>query len=135
MRPHELDAVLEQWARWIRADGYGGSSFGSMLEMMMITGCMFSGGGRGQALWTVEADVEAAVMALAAADRNAATVIRIEYGAWDLGGLDKKARQIDKAHALFISLSTYKRCLAKGRGFIAAWLSKQRGNDGKAPHC
>lgn len=128
MYPHELDHVFELWARWIRGTDLGGSGLGSMLEMMMVTGCMFSGGGGNPALHTVQAEVEAAVMQLAVEDRSAANVLRYEYGAWvlEVNGLDKKVRQIDKAHALFISLPTYKRRLAKAREFVADQLSQKR---------
>lgn len=126
MRAHDLDFLFEQWARWVYFEGYYGSGFGSQLEMMMVTGCVFSSGGRGQLLWTIEADVEAAVMALAAVNHRSAKVVRYEYGAWVLRGLDSKAKQIEKAHALSISLSTYKRELATGRLFVAEWLSKRR---------
>ncbi|UAN65888.1 hypothetical protein KGP16_27320 (plasmid) [Serratia sp. JSRIV006] len=125
MRPQDLDRVLEMWARWVWR-GYSGGGFCSMIDMMMTTGCVFNGGGRGPALWSVEAEVEAAVMALAAVNGSAARVLRYEYGAWALRGLDEKAKQIDKAHALFMSLSTYKRHLAKGRAFVFDWMIKKR---------
>uniref|UniRef100_A8GLP6 Uncharacterized protein n=1 Tax=Serratia proteamaculans (strain 568) TaxID=399741 RepID=A8GLP6_SERP5 len=128
MLPHELDYVLELWARWVNDSYSGGSGFGSMLEMMMVTGGVFSGGGHSPALYSVQAEVEASVMALAAVDRAAADILRVEYGVGYIlpGRLDKKPRQIDKAHALLISLRTYKRRLSKAREFVLNDLRKRR---------
>lgn len=122
MREMALERRLELWARWI-VSGCNSSrgGFASMLEMMMITRCQFSGGG-GEPRDDIEASVEAAVILLTAADRTAARILRVEYGAWAPKSLDGATTQLDKAHALGLSLRTYKRKLAKARKHVADYL-------------
>lgn len=122
MRGMTLERRLELWARWI-VTGCNSSrgGFASMLEMMMVTRCQFSGGG-GEPRDEIETAVEAAVMSLTAGDESAALVLRVEYGAWAPKSLDGATTQLDKAHALGLSLRTYKRKLAKARKHVAEYL-------------
>lgn len=96
-----------------------------MLEMMMVTRCQFSGGG-GAPNDSVETSIEGAVAALTLVDETAAVVVRIEYGAWEIRGLDINAPHIDKAHALSLSLRQYRRKLAKARSFVTEHLKESR---------
>lgn len=117
-----LERRLELWARWIiNGCNSRGAGFASMLEMMTITRCQFSGGG-GEPRDDIEAGVEAAVMSLTAVDKDAARILRVEYGAWAPKSLDGATTQLDKAHALGLSLRTYKRKLAKARQHVASYL-------------
>lgn len=119
MRRRDLDYLFELWARWIHNGcNVRRGGFASMLEMMMATQCQFSGGGGGEPKDEIEASVEAAVMALAQIDEDAALIVRIEYGAWVFKSLDGTATQLEKAHALSMTLVTYKRKLAKARSFV-----------------
>lgn len=127
MRPQNLERLLEMWARWIQNGCClpSGNGFASMLEMMMETRCQFNGGG-GLPPDVLETKVEGAVSLLAKADKLAALVIRIEYGAWRLPNMRTNAKQIDKAHALRMPLRTYERKLCAGRRFIAEKLGISR---------
>ncbi|SPW74383.1 Uncharacterised protein [Escherichia coli] len=101
------------------------SGFASMLEMMMVTRCQFTGGG-GAPNDSLETSIEGAVTALTVVDETAALVVRIEYGAWEIRGLDINAPHIDKAHALSLSLRQYRRKLAKARAYVVDYLKKRR---------
>ncbi|MFA9209481.1 MAG: hypothetical protein ACEQSN_15015 [Yersinia sp. (in: enterobacteria)] len=126
-RRDDVDYLLELWARWIQNGcNEGRSGFASMLEMMMVTRCQFSGGGGGSPRDEIETGVEAAVMALTAEDAKAALILRIEYGAWEIRTLDCSSTQLEKAHALSLTLRTYKRKLAKSRSFVADFLEKRK---------
>lgn len=116
-----LERRLELWARWIFNGKTESSGFASMLEMMMVTRCQFSGGG-GAPRYDLEADVEAAVISLRMTDGSAAKILEVEYGAWVPKSLDGATKQLDKAHALGLSLRTYKRKLAKARKHVADYL-------------
>lgn len=120
-----LERRLELWARWIVTGCNSRSGFSSMLEMMMVTRCQFSGGG-GEPRDDIETGVEAAVMSLTAVDKVAALILRVEYGAWAPKSLDGAPTQLDKAHALGLSLRTYKRKLAKARQHVANYLGISR---------
>ena len=63
---------------------------------MMVTRCQFTGGG-GAPNDSLETSIEGAVTALTVVDETAALVVRIEYGAWEIRGLDINAPHIDKA--------------------------------------
>ena len=41
----DLDSLFELWALWVRNGCNARSGFASMLEMMMVTRCQFTGGG------------------------------------------------------------------------------------------
>ncbi|EIY9888895.1 hypothetical protein [Escherichia coli] len=110
----DLDSLFELWALWVRNGCNARSGFASMLEMMMVTRCQFTGGG-GAPNDSLETSIEGAVTALTVVDETAALVVRIEYGAWEIRGLDINAPHIDKAHALSLSLRQYRRKLAKAR--------------------
>lgn len=121
----DLDYLFELWALWVRNGCNARSGFASMLEMMMVTRCQFSGGG-GAPNDSLETSIEGAVAALALVDETAAVVVRIEYGAWEIRGLDISAPHIDKAHALSLSLRQYRRKLAKARSFVTDHLKESR---------
>lgn len=116
-----LERRLELWARWIFNGKTESSGFSSTLEMMMVTRCEFSGDGSVPS-YDLEADVEAAVMSLRMTDGSAAKILEVEYGAWVPKSLDGATKQLDKAHALGLSLRTYKRKLAKARKHVADYL-------------
>lgn len=122
MRGMTLEHRLELWARWIvNGCNSSRSGFASMLEMMTVTRCQFSGGG-GEPQDEIETAVEAAVISLTIVDKSAARILRVEYGAWAPKSLDGATTQLDKAHALGLSLRTYKRKLAKARKYVADYL-------------
>ncbi|HGE7088428.1 TPA: hypothetical protein ACGB3K_005168 [Klebsiella aerogenes] len=121
----DLDYLFELWALWVRNGCNSRRGFASMLEMMMVTRCQFSGGG-GAPNDSVETSIEGAVAALTLVDETAAVVVRIEYGAWEIRGLDINAPHIDKAHALSLSLRQYRRKLAKARSFVTEHLKESR---------
>nr|WP_247751353.1 hypothetical protein [Citrobacter portucalensis] len=110
---------------WVRNGCNARSGFASMLEMMMVTRCQFSGGG-GAPNDSLETSIEGAVTALTLVDETAALVVRIEYGAWEIRGLDISAPHLDKAHALSLSLRQYRRKLAKARSFVTDYLKESR---------
>lgn len=121
----DLDYLFELWALWVRNGCNSRSGFASMLEMMMVTRCQFSGGG-GTPNDSLETSVEGAIAALTKIDETAAIVVRIEYGAWEIRGLDISAPHIDKAHALSLTLRQYRRKLAKARSFVTDYLKESR---------
>lgn len=121
----DLDSLFELWALWVRNGCNARSGFASMLEMMMVTRCQFTGGG-GAPNDSLETSIEGAMTALTVVDETAALVVRIEYGAWEIRGLDINAPHIDKAHALSLSLRQYRRKLAKARAYVVDYLKKRR---------
>lgn len=121
----DLDYLFEQWALWVRNGCNSRSGFASMLEMMMVTRCQFSGGG-GAPNDALETSIEGAVALLSTSDETAAVVVRIEYGAWEIRGLDLNAPQITKAHALSLTLRQYRRKLTKARSFVTEYLKESR---------
>lgn len=63
----DLDYLFELWALWVRNGCNARSGFASMLEMMMVTRCQFSGGG-GAPNDSLETSIEGAVTALTLVD-------------------------------------------------------------------
>ena len=127
-----LHTLLEQWARWIkqgRPVGPGASGFDSMIHMMMVTGCQFSGGQSGPrapnvGLASVEQVIDTAVVKLAAGDHPMrAKVLRVEYGVVRLKNV-RDPKQEHLAHALGMSVRTYKRNLAAAREHVSQTLEK-----------
>lgn len=126
MNRRDLDQLLELWARWAIA-GYSngrGSSFASVLEMMMVTRCQFSGGG-GAPNDAVETSVEGVVALLKIQDELSARVLRIEYGVKRFRS--NPQTQLGKSAAMGITLIRYRRKLEKARRFVAEYLAKRLG--------
>lgn len=116
------DALFDQWARWVHSGQLvpaGQSILGKLIENQGV----FGGGGRGPVLDSIEAEIESAVLRLAAEDKAAATVFRIEYGAH---GNVNDTTQLKRAHRAGISLPTYKRRLKKARESVISTLTKTR---------
>ncbi|PMN73174.1 hypothetical protein [Enterovibrio norvegicus] len=117
------DDIFDQWARWVHSGSLvpaGQSILGKLIENQGV----FGGGGGGPVLDCIEAEVEAAVLRLAAEDTAAATVFRIECGA--LGFHVQDDTQLKRAHRTGISLPTYKRRLKKARETIIQQLTEKR---------
>ena len=116
------DEIFDQWARWVHSGALvPGSILGKLIESH---GVITYGGGTGPVLDCIEADVEAAVLRLAAQDQVAADVFRVEYGAL---GNPADMTQLKRAHRLQISLPTYKRRLKSAREFIVNQVRAKRG--------
>jgi DNA-directed RNA polymerase specialized sigma subunit, sigma24 homolog len=117
-----LDEAIELWARWTVTGGsLNSGGFQSMLHMMMVTHCVFSGGGK-KAITPdegVEAEIESCLMKLRREESLIPDVIKIEYM------LD--ATQMKKAERMGISLKTYKKRLQQGRKLILMHLAERRG--------
>ncbi|HAS6073697.1 TPA: hypothetical protein I7144_20775 [Vibrio vulnificus] len=97
----------------------GQSILGKLIECQGV----FGGGGGGPVLDCIEADVEAAVLRLAAEDQAAATTFRMEYGA--VGNVYDDT-QLKRALRVGISLPTYKRRLKKAREYVIDALTRRR---------
>ncbi|OCH08072.1 hypothetical protein A6D98_09785 [Aliivibrio fischeri] len=117
------DDIFDQWARWVHSGSLvpgGQSILGKLIECQ---GVMNYGSGRGPALDCIEADVESAVLRLAAENQPAAIIFRVEYGAQ---GNPLDNTQLKRAHRQGISLPTYKRKLKTARDHVIASVSKKR---------
>lgn len=122
MARRDLDARLDLWARWIaRGCNASGAGFASMLDMMITTRCQFNGGG-GTPNDSIETHVEGALAALTLVDEKAAFVARVEYGPYWIYTNTPAKTQIDRAHAIGMSVRTYKRHLTRGRAFLTDYL-------------
>ncbi|HCH5589148.1 TPA: hypothetical protein NKZ51_004500 [Vibrio parahaemolyticus] len=116
----ELDTLMEMWARWVHLGGVLPSS-ASLMEVMIANKgvmCFGSGGKKSPVVDSVEARIESALMALAEKKPVVAKVVRIHYGAIRLKGVAPEADQATIAHAMGVSLRTYRRYLAQGRDHI-----------------
>lgn len=136
MAGRERDTVsgaLELWARWTYADHVAAGGRTMLAKLIDNKGELFFGGGGGDGMPadSIECTVEAAVFRMFAADAMRADVLRLEVGAawWlvvarrKIAGYDPRGiGQFEKAHALGISLRTYKRRLAEARADIAQQL-------------
>lgn len=117
------DEIFDQWARWVHQGALvpgGQSVLGKLIECQGVFG---GGGGGGPVLDCIEADVEAAVLRLAAEDQAAATTFRMEYGA--VGNMNDDT-QLKRSLRVGISLPTYKRRLKKARDYVIQALTKKR---------
>ena len=117
------DDIFDQWARWVHSGSLvpgGQSILGKLIECQ---GVMNYGSGGDPALDCIEADVESAVLRLAAENQAAATVFRVEYGAQ---GNPLDNTQLKRAHRQGISLPTYKRRLKTARNHVIESVSKRR---------
>ncbi len=97
------------------------SGYRSLMEVMIANqGVMNfgSGGKAGPVVDCVEANIEAALMQLAAKSPKAVAVARLHYGATRMPGLALDALRIDKARRLGISLKTYETHLTKVRNHV-----------------
>lgn len=131
---NDLDSALELWARWCFQGGALVSSGRSMLAKLIDNkGEIFFGGsgGSSEPADSLEAKIEAAVLAMFAVEPMRADVLRLEYGAgwWQVAerrrieGYDPRGvGQFENAHALGISLRTYSRRLAEARETIETTL-------------
>lgn len=116
------DEIFDQWARWVHRGALvpgGQSILGKLIECQGV----FGGSGAGPVLDCIEAEVEAAVLRLAAENKAAATILRIEYGA--VGDINDDT-QLKRALRAGISLPTYKRRLKTAREFVIESLIKKR---------
>lgn len=128
--PNDLDGALELWARWCFQGGELASAGRSMLAKLIDNkGEIFfdGGGGSTEPVDSLEAKIESAVVAMFALEPMRADVLRLEYGAgwWQVAdrrkieGYDPRGvGQFENAHALGISLRTYRRRLAEARKIV-----------------
>ncbi|MCE1119123.1 hypothetical protein [Pseudomonas sp. NMI795_08] len=135
-----LDELLKDWSDWT----YGGAGLlggGSTILARWMDSkgdLMFSGSGGSRGTGDeIEQQIEAAVVALAAQDLQAADVLRLEYAAgwwlvcerngYDFARYDPtEATQLDRARLLGYSWRTYKRRLAKARDHVVQALRDNR---------
>lgn len=117
------DDIFDQWARWVHSGSLVPSSQSILGKLIECQGVMNYGSGGGPALDCIEADVESAVLRLAAENQAAATVFRVEYGAQ---GNPLDNTQLKRAHRQGISLPTYKRRLKTARNHVIESVSKRR---------
>ncbi|HAS6087734.1 hypothetical protein [Vibrio vulnificus] len=121
-----LDTLMEMWARWVHHGGVLPSS-ASLMEVMIANKgvmCFGSGGKKSPVVDCVEADIEAALMQLAQTKPTVAKAVRVHYGAIRLRGVSPDSDQATIAHALGVSLRTYRRHLAQGREHIQRSLGQ-----------
>lgn len=125
MARHPLNELLQDWADWCRRPEHHRAS--SMIARLMEQGAQFGYGPTGGPLLraAIEDEIEAAVLALAAVDADAATALRIEYGAI-FTGLAANASQVRKAEAAGVCLKTYKTRLQRGRAHVTQALKERR---------
>ncbi|HCE2656956.1 hypothetical protein [Vibrio parahaemolyticus] len=118
----DWEDIFNQWARWVHRGALvpgGQSVLGKLIECQGV----FGGGGAGPVLDCIEAEVEAAVLRLAAEDKAAATIFRAEFGA--VGNIIDDT-QLKRALRAGISLPTYKRRLKKAREFVIESMTRKR---------
>lgn len=116
-----LDDALDLWARWV-VTGAQSRGFQSMLHMMMVTQCNFSGSSSKRSsidLDCVEADIEACLLSMRSGNDICADVIKREYMT--------DGSQFKKAAALQMPLRTYKRKLKAGKATVLQYLAIHRG--------
>ncbi|HIF9260437.1 TPA: hypothetical protein ACX6S2_003466 [Photobacterium damselae] len=125
-----LDALLEMWARWVH-QGHILPPSASIMEVMIANKgvmCFGSGGKKRQGVDDIEAEIEAEVMRLAQSSRPLmAQVLRVEYAAIRLRGIPECSDQLHKAHALGITLQTYRDYLSKARTSVRNRLEQTYG--------
>ncbi|MFD2178532.1 hypothetical protein [Veronia pacifica] len=124
----QWDAVFEQWARWVhhgRMLPGGQSVLGKLIECQGVFGTR---GRPGAPVDCMEAAVEASLAKLAKSNQQAATVFRHEYGALSSPGADT---QLKRAHAISVSLPTYKRRLKLAREHVITELNSATSGDQK----
>lgn len=134
---NRLDSALDKWAIWCHSGGVLPTTGRSMLAKLIDNkGEIFFGGApvsSGPAD-SLEAKIEGAVLTMFAADALRADVLRLEYdaGSWFVTqrrGIEdyepEGIGQFEKAHALGVSLRTYKSRLAEAREKIATLLGVQ----------
>lgn len=124
-RDADVDALLQAWAVWCDGDA-GVLGGGTSMLAKLIDGkgqILFGGnGGSSSPRDSVEARIEAAVMAIAAKSPDRADVLRMEYSAgwWgvcerrQIKGYDPRGTdQFKRSQAMAMSLRTYKWRLSK----------------------
>lgn len=125
---HNFNQIMESWARWVH-QGELVSGYGSLMAKLIAQKGVMNFGSSGQkspVLDCVEAQVEAALMALSRSNRKSAEVVRVHYGAVTLKGVSAHALNRDKAHALDMSLKTYEAHLTRARKHIINTLGGKR---------
>jgi hypothetical protein len=125
----QLDAGFELWARWCDSGGTASAGRSMLAKLIDNKGEIFFGGsgGSSEPSDSLEAQIEALVVAMAATDPMRADVLRLECdaGCWQVtqrrgikGYSFVGIGQFEKADALGISLATYKRRLSEARETI-----------------
>lgn len=128
MSQAHLKELFDSWARWVHKGGLlpGGSS----IMAKMIEGKGFiqfgSGGGRALSPDCIEAKIECALMGLSQTNPQAVALFRLEHGALRQKGFDPQQTQLRKAHALGISVRTYRRRLAVCTNHIITYLANEK---------
>lgn len=117
-----LDALLESWARWVHAGSLfhqGTSIIGLMMDNRGLMGSGNKNSGRALlGIDTKEAQIEALLMHLSNAKPECVEALRLEYGGIWIKRLPNPAKQADKAHALGISLRTYRYRIAETKTYL-----------------
>jgi hypothetical protein len=133
----ELDDLLEAWARWCVSGSLSSGSRSLLARWMDSRGHVVFGSGGADCVsalaFPIEERVEAVVVAMATDDLLMADVLRLEYNAAAhyvvqrrrIKGYDARySTQVVKAHALGISVRTYRSRLAAAR-----WIIERRVKD------
>ena len=135
-RAGAIDSLLESWAEWLEGDtALLGGGLSMLARLIDGKGEILFGNSSGssQPNDTMESRLESIVMAMAACKPDRADVLRLEYSAgwwsvcrrrgiksYDPRGTD----QMQRAHAMQLTLRTYKRRLAEARAEIEEQLRK-----------
>ena len=131
-----MAAGYELWAQWCDSGGVASAGRSMLAKLIDNKGELFFGGagGSSEPLDSIEAAIEALVVALAVTEPLCADVLRLEYDAGWWGVIARRGikaydprgvGQFEKADALGISFATYKRRLSEARALIETQLGVQ----------
>lgn len=121
-----FDDVFNSWARWVNQGGHAPGGQSILSKLIDNKGMVTYGGGVGPSLDCIEAEIESALCALQRDNPNSVHLFRLEYAAIRQRGFDASKPQLEKSHALGISVRTYKRRLSTARTFVIHRLKKKR---------
>ncbi len=126
-RNNQRDKQFDSWARWCVSGGSLPGYKSIMGKMMQDQGVMtFGSGPASPVIDCVELEIENALSVLAKTNLPAVQIIRFEYGAVNLQGLNASATQLQKANKLEISVRTYRTRLKLAREFVSVTLSQNK---------
>lgn len=130
MNKQLLESLFHDWARWVHQGGVSDSGHSIIAKLMATRGVLIRGSGHGGPVDCVEAEIEVALARINQQKPAAVTLFRLEYGAIRQPGFNPEQTQILKAHALGISVRTYKRRLSAVKNFIVEQLKEKRASHG-----
>lgn len=111
-RAHQT-RLLESWARWVSQDGTLSGGQSMLSKLIDNKGMVFYGATNASPLIDcIEARIEARLMQLYNEHAQHVELLRLEYGAVQVKGVNPSDSQTAKAHAMGMSLRTYQRHLS-----------------------